>query len=122
MAISIPLPIDKGTLRETVDKQKINALILDLDNGIFLFDVLISYQVEYITSDGQRKIFKNESKTGSFFDALRGVIQDSKAGDLFIFDDIQSNCSSASIRPVLIGSKIILFFFAFVFTLSISFH
>ena len=113
--------MNKDELHETVDKQKINALILDLDNRNIPLCNAISYQVEYITSDGQRKIFINESKTGSFSDALRGVIQDSSKLETFTFS-IKFNQTVRQLYSTRFNTdqKIILFFCFCVHTFNFS--
>ncbi len=102
----VPLPIQRQNVFTSVDKKTINALILDIDNpNLPLRCNAISYHVDYISIDDTRKTFKNESKTGVFSEELLKTIQESKSGDLFIFDDISSNCSSSHIRPIFFRVK-----------------
>ena len=99
----VPLPMNKDELNRTVDHQQINALILDMNNSSILsLCSAISYQVEYIPKEGPRRQFINQIETGMFSDSLIKSIRESSNGDLYIFDQIQSNCSDAYIQPVVL--------------------
>jgi len=92
----------KGNYTEfTVEEFKANnAVILKHKERVPIRCNASSYTVTHINATGKRTVHDNEGKNGLFDETTLAILSNTQKGDVFIFENIKTNCSPFPIKNI----------------------
>jgi hypothetical protein len=95
-----PLPGNDALNMDAMTFRAQNALVLRHDFRVPVLCAPNTFKITRINIKGQRESHTNKQKTGEFDAKTIALVQAAQPGDIFVFENIESPCTSENIKNI----------------------